>query len=241
MVQSQLHNLLANWSREPSVSHKHTAPDQAATSTLLHFNFPYWQSWSMLIGTPNLVLVALPTPTAVGKHALALLWARNWLACALTTASSSSQVAKSSDPSYRPCRQLAIPPLPHPTAPDSHVNQQIISTIAPLPLLLPPSKLSWLCEKCLGFSPHYLAKMSEQERRLPHATSWNGNWHLFAGASPPCAQLFAHLQPISCPATQAGKNGITFYELFCLFMQGVTLGFSKKELLPFVLSVISSA
>lgn len=59
---------------------------------------------------------------------------------------------------------------------------------------------------------------------------------MLAGASPACAQLFVNLQPISCSAPQAGSNGVTFYELFWVIPFSL-----EKELLLFVLSVISSA
>lgn len=40
------------------------------------------------------------------------------------------------------------------------------------------------------FFTHYLAKMFEEERKLPHATCRSANWHLLALASPPRGSLF---------------------------------------------------
>lgn len=114
MVRSQLHNLLAKQSSQPSASHKHTALDQTATNALLCF-ISLSHPQPILIWNPSLLTVTLPTPIAVGKRALATISARNQVARASTTTSTSSQVAKSSDPSYSRRRQLATHPPHSPT------------------------------------------------------------------------------------------------------------------------------
>lgn len=44
--------------------------------------------------------------------------------------------------------------------------------------------------KMFGFFTHYLAKLFEQERKLPRAACRSVNWHLLALASLPRGSLF---------------------------------------------------
>lgn len=81
----------------------------------------------------------------------------------------------------------------------------------------------------LGFFAHYLAKMFEQENKLPHAACRSVNWHLLALASLPRGSLFIFSRFPALPLKLVLMESL-FSELFFFFLKGGgTLFFFKKR------------
>lgn len=86
----------------------------------------------------------------------------------------------------------------------------------------------------LGFFAHYLAKMFEQENKLPHAACRSVNWHLLALASLPRGSLFIFSRFPALPLKLVLMESL-FSELFFFFFEGggVLCFFLKKEIPSF--------